>query len=86
MISAASAKQLRQALKEWAIAIEALETGKTIILLRKGGIREKGGHFQAKYLQVWLYPTYEHQKPQLLKPDSTGFTAAANSGLSNCGF
>lgn len=58
-------KQLDEALKEWAIAVEALTTGNTIMLLRKGGIREKS--FQVKYSPVWLYPTYEHQKPNLLK-------------------
>ena len=58
-------KQLNKALKEWAIAVEALTTGNTIMLLRKGGIREKS--FQVKYSPVWLYPTYEHQKPNLLK-------------------
>ena len=57
------------ALKEWAIALQALEAGETILLLRKGGIREVGGRFQVKYSQVLLYPTYEHQKPELLKPE-----------------
>jgi hypothetical protein len=57
------------ALKEWNIAIEALEAGKTIVLLRKGGIREDNRHFQVPQSWVWLYPTYEHQKPELLKPE-----------------
>ena len=57
------------ALKEWAIALQALEAGETILLLRKGGIREVRGRFEVKYNQVLLYPTYEHQKPDLLKPD-----------------
>ncbi|AFY58113.1 hypothetical protein Riv7116_5747 [Rivularia sp. PCC 7116] len=57
------------ALKEWAIAINALETGKTIMLLRKGGIHEKGGSFRVAYNRVLLYPTYEHQKTSMLKPD-----------------
>ena len=61
--------QITHALKEWAIAVKALEEGKTILLLRKGGIREGGGRFQVKYQQVLLYPTYEHQKPNLLKPE-----------------
>ena len=60
-------QQLKQALKEWAIAVDALSAGKTIILLRKGGIREAG--FQVQHRHVWLYPTYEHQKPELLKPE-----------------
>ncbi len=55
------------ALKEWAIAVEALSMGETVMLLRKGGIREaKFGLHQPDF---WLYPTYEHQKPELLKPD-----------------
>ncbi|MBV6627963.1 MAG: DUF1802 family protein [Rivularia sp. (in: Bacteria)] len=57
------------ALKEWAIAINALETRKTIVLLRKGGIHEKGGSFRVAYNQVLLYPTYEHQKTSMLKPN-----------------
>ncbi|BCX07554.1 MAG: hypothetical protein KatS3mg066_1413 [Fischerella sp.] len=34
------------ALKEWAVAVTALEAGKTIMLLRKGGIHERNGRFQ----------------------------------------
>lgn len=60
---------ITRALKEWAIAIKALETGKTIMLLRKGGIHEQSGHFTVTSTQVLLYPTYEHQKPDLLKPE-----------------
>lgn len=60
---------ITRALKEWAIAIKALETGKTIMLLRKGGIHEQSGHFTVTSTQVLLYPTYEHQKPELLKPE-----------------
>lgn len=57
------------ALKEWAVAVEALEKGKTIMLLRKGGIRERQNRFSADHKRVLLYPTYEHQKPNLLKPE-----------------
>jgi hypothetical protein len=59
---------LTHALKEWAVAVNALEQGKTIMLLRKGGIKEEGNRFEVKQSQVLLYPTYEHQKSQLLKP------------------
>ncbi|MEA5465126.1 DUF1802 family protein [Leptothoe sp. PORK10 BA2] len=59
---------LPYALKEWSVAIDALIQGETILLLRKGGIREEGKHFAVPHQQVWLYPTYEHQKPHLLKP------------------
>lgn len=56
------------ALKEWAVATDALERGETIVLLRKGGIREEGKHFRVAHDEVLLYPTYEHQQPHLLKP------------------
>lgn len=59
---------LSHALKEWSIAIDALVQGQTILLLRKGGIREKDKHFAVPHQRVWLYPTHEHQKPHLLKP------------------
>ncbi len=71
-------QQLQHALKEWAIAVEALTTGKTIVLLRKGGIREAG--FKVKYPLVWLYPTYEHQKPDLLKPEYAHGVIPVTSG------
>ncbi|MGV0024804.1 DUF1802 family protein [Phormidesmis priestleyi] len=60
---------LKHALKEWAIAVQALEQGETIVLLRKGGIREQGGRFTVTQNQVLLYPTYEHQQPHLLKDE-----------------
>lgn len=68
------------ALKEWAIAVEALERAETIVLLRKGGIREQGGRFQVAYDQVLLYPTYEHQQPDLLKPKYTDAVTSVASG------
>ncbi|ERT05467.1 hypothetical protein M595_4599 [Lyngbya aestuarii BL J] len=61
--------KIKQALKEWNIAVNALETGNTILLLRKGGIREQKGQFSVKYQQVLLYPTFEHQQPNLLLPE-----------------
>ncbi|MBT9310769.1 DUF1802 family protein [Leptothoe kymatousa] len=60
---------LSQALKEWSVAVDALMQGQTILLLRKGGIREVGKQFQVPHRHVWLYPTYEHQKNHLLKSD-----------------
>ncbi|NDJ18809.1 DUF1802 family protein [Myxacorys almedinensis] len=61
-------EHLNRALKEWAIAVDALEQGDMILLLRKGGIREQGGTFSVDHQRVLLYPTYEHQNPHLLKP------------------
>jgi len=57
---------LKHALKEWAVAIEALERGRTALLIRKGGIREKS--FAVPEARFLLYKSYEHQRPDLLKP------------------
>lgn len=68
------------ALKEWAVAVDALEQGKTIMLLRKGGIREENNRFHVTYNPVLLYPTYEHQQPHLLKPDYASQVTPVASG------
>jgi hypothetical protein len=56
------------ALKEWAVAIEALRSGRQILIMRKGGIREETRDFQVESDSFYLFPTYEHQKKQLIKP------------------
>lgn len=71
---------LNHALKEWAVAVNALAQGQTILLLRKGGIKEQGGAFQVAHDQVLLYPTYEHQKPDLLKPNYAAEVQPVASG------
>ncbi len=68
------------ALKEWAIAIDALENAKTIMLLRKGGIHERDGRFQVAHEQVLLYPTFEHQQAFLLKAEYTNLVYPVTSG------
>lgn len=72
--------ELIHALKEWAVAVDALEQGKTIMLLRKGGIREQNRSFTVAHNQVLLYPTYEHQQPHLLKPNYTSQVKPIASG------
>ena len=58
---------LRYALKEWAVAVKALERGETALVVRKGGIREKA--FAVPRARFLLLPGYEHQRPDLLKPE-----------------
>jgi hypothetical protein len=60
-------KQLNVALKEWASVCSALEEGRQIILLRKGGILEAIGGFELEHPQFFLFPTYLHQNAQMLK-------------------
>ncbi|MBF2035205.1 MAG: DUF1802 family protein [Leptolyngbyaceae cyanobacterium T60_A2020_046] len=55
------------ALKEWSIAIEALLAGDFILLLRKGGIHERGEQFWVANNRALLFPTVEHQQPYWLK-------------------
>jgi len=59
--------QLNVALKEWASVCSALEEGRQIILLRKGGILEAIGGFELEHPQFFLFPTYLHQNAQMLK-------------------
>jgi hypothetical protein len=62
----ASTPTTRTALKEWAVAVKALEEGRAVLILRKGGIHEK--RFPIEHREFLLYPTYDHQRPDLLKP------------------
>jgi hypothetical protein len=73
-------KSITRALKEWNVAVNALEGGKTIVLLRKGGIREQAGQFNVSDKQVLLYSTFEHQQPDLLKPDFASQVKIVESG------
>ena len=57
------------ALKEWAVAVEALGTGKQILVLRKGGIDRSDKDFRIVHPEFLLYPTHEHQRAALLKPE-----------------
>jgi hypothetical protein len=55
------------ALKEWAVVVHALLEGEQILDVRKGGLHEDGRHFAVQSKRLWLYPTAEHQKGELLK-------------------
>src|SRR5437016_6611154 len=57
------------ALKEWNSVIDALSTGRQLLLLRKGGIYEAAGEFEIEHRQFALFPTFVHQRKQMLKPE-----------------
>jgi hypothetical protein len=61
---------LQHALKEWAVAVSALERGETALIVRKGGIREKA--FAVPRTRFLLLPGYEHQRLELLKEEYRG--------------
>src|SRR5436190_16866189 len=63
---------LQAALKEWAVVSRALESGRQIVLLRKGGIYEAAGEFEVENREFLLFPTYLHQKRQMLKEAERG--------------
>src|SRR5450631_3039789 len=56
------------ACKEWAVIVRALLEGEQFLDVRKGGLREDGRHFAVRADRCWLYPTFEHQQPELVKP------------------
>ena len=58
----------QMALKEWAVTVDAMAKGDQVLLLRKGGIHEDGKAFRVLHREFLLYPTYLHQKEDLLQP------------------
>ena len=56
------------ALKEWAVTCRALQEGRQVLLLRKGGIEDDYGVFALEQQTFWLQPTYEHQSQERVKP------------------
>src|SRR6185295_3120254 len=61
-----------QALKEWAIVCRALEEGRQVVLLRKGGILEYRQGFEVKHNKFFLFRTFEHQSKDHLQADYAG--------------
>ncbi len=55
------------AFKEWAVTVRALAEGEQLLTLRKGGIREPEKHFALDYERFFLYPTFDHQSPELVR-------------------
>ena len=60
------------ALKEWAVAVKALAEGAQVLALRKGGIHREDRDFRIVHPSFLLFPTFEHQKAELLKPNYHG--------------
>lgn len=59
------------ALKEWAAILEAIRAGRPPVLLRKGGIHERG--FGVKAPRFLLFPTYLHQEAEKFRPEAREF-------------
>ena len=56
----------RIALKEWDVVVRALRDGRQSVLLRKGGVSDADGAFALRENEFFLFPTWEHQRPELL--------------------
>ena len=55
------------AFKEWAVTVRALAEGEQLLTLRKGGIREENKHFELDHERFFLYPTFDHQRNNLVR-------------------
>lgn len=64
-----TSETLVPALKEWAIACKALEEGRQVVLLRKGGIMEYKEGFKLVNSRFLLFPTLEHQSTEAIQAD-----------------
>ena len=53
--------------KEWAVTVRALAEGEQLLTLRKGGIREESKHFEIEHERFFLYPTFDHQRNNLVR-------------------
>lgn len=60
------------ALREWAVAVKALESGRQVIVLRKGGISEETKEFRLESPEFYLFPSFEHQRSHLVKAEASG--------------
>ena len=54
--------------KEWAVVVDALGRGEQILILRKGGIRERHGRFHVDHHEFWLFPTQYHEAESSIIP------------------
>src|SRR3954470_8187002 len=61
---------MRIAFKEWAVIVDALGTGRQILILRKGGISEGRGGFQVDQKEFLLFPTLFHQQRGAVLPEA----------------
>src|SRR6201989_3078446 len=62
-----SSSSMPVAFKEWAVTVRALAEGEQLLTLRKGGIREENKHFELEHERFFLYPTFDHQRNDLVR-------------------
>src|SRR5688500_5054181 len=74
-MTATLSRTLDVGLNERPTVCTSIEAGRQIVLLRKGGIWESAGAFEVEHKRFLFFPTYVHQKPEMLKEAArAGFT------------
>src|ERR1700685_415583 len=53
--------------KEWAVTVRALAEGDPLLRLPRGESREPEKHFQLEHDRFFLYPTFDHQRAELVR-------------------
>src|SRR6202451_2597602 len=53
--------------KEWAVTVRALAEGDPLLRLPRGESREPEKHFQLEHDRFFLYPTFDHQRTDLVR-------------------
>jgi hypothetical protein len=61
---------MKHAFKEWAVIVDALMSGRQIIILRKGGLIEGPGGFEVERPEFLLFPTLFHQQRESVLPEA----------------
>ena len=73
-------------LKEWASIVKALESGDQCVILRKGGIMDTASGFSVESKKFLLFPTWEHQEEDHIKPEFLHYLEDAKKDLPQQGF
>ncbi len=71
-----SQNQISIALKEWNATTAALESGRQILLLRKGGLLDPGGMFELEHSAFWITGNRFHEDKNLVKPADAHYLEA----------
>ena len=69
------------AFKEWAVTVRALAEGEQLVTLRKGGISESDKRFKLDHDRFFLYPTFDHQRRDLVRESHQPELRRALEGL-----
>ena len=75
-----------ESLKEWATVVKALENGDQTVLLRKGGILETDSGFKIESKKFLLFPTFEHQESNHIKPQFQNYLDTVMQDIPKEGF